>query len=48
MEYGNWKQFLNVPQLKTEIMQLFSDSEDSDSEDEKRKKKKIKSSKTKK
>ncbi|CAD8201770.1 unnamed protein product [Paramecium octaurelia] len=46
-KYGNWKQFLNEPQLKTQIMQLFSDSDDSDSEQEKKKKKKVKSSKTK-
>ncbi|CAK93996.1 unnamed protein product (macronuclear) [Paramecium tetraurelia] len=46
-QYGNWKQFLNEPQLKTQIMQLFSDSDDSDSEKEKKKKKKVKSSKTK-
>ncbi|CAD8091798.1 unnamed protein product [Paramecium primaurelia] len=47
MKYGNWRQFLTNPQLQTQIMELFSDTEDSDSENEKKKKKKKRSSKTK-
>ncbi|CAD8105901.1 unnamed protein product [Paramecium sonneborni] len=46
-QYGNWRQFLNTPQIRQEILNVFSDTESDSEEEKKKKKKKGKSSKAK-